>query len=194
LDGAAFEAGEQFWFGVNVFETRKPLLSYFERAFAQLDRTELLSVEPADSEPISIPLAPASTSVHRLRVEFRTPTELKCGKTLADGPDFDVLFTRARDRVATLRSLYGQGPLDIDFRGLGERARTVRLSRCQLREVDVRRRSSRTGQVHSIGGFTGVAEYEGDISEFFPFLEVARWTGVGRQCVWGKGEIHASVI
>jgi len=35
-----------------------------------------------------------------------------------------------------------------------------------------------------------VAEYEGQLGEFIPYLEAAQWTGVGRQCVWGKGEIH----
>jgi hypothetical protein len=40
-----------------------------------------------------------------------------------------------------------------------------------------------------LGGFTGWAEYEGELREFVPYLEAARWTGVGRQTVWGKGEI-----
>jgi CRISPR/Cas system endoribonuclease Cas6 (RAMP superfamily) len=53
----------------------------------------------------------------------------------------------------------------------------------------VERRSSRTGQTHSIGGFVGEAEYEGDLAEFVPYLKAAKWVGVGRQTVWGKGEI-----
>jgi hypothetical protein len=59
-----------------------------------------------------------------------------------------------------------------------------------MQSVDIRRRSSRTGQTHGIGGFTGFAEYEGDLAEFLPWLEAAQWTGVGRQSVWGKGEIR----
>ncbi len=70
----------------------------------------------------------------------------------------------------------------------------IQMSRCELRHVEAQRRSSRTGQVHSLGGFTGFAEYEGELAEFLPFLEAARWTGVGRHCVWGKGEIDARVI
>ena len=70
-------------------------------------------------------------------------------------PDFAVLFARARDRVSTIRALYGDGPLDLDFRAMGERAVRVAMTRCQLRHIDVERRSSRTGQVHSIGGFVG---------------------------------------
>jgi hypothetical protein len=55
--------------------------------------------------------------------------------------------------------------------------------------VESARRSSRTGQTHSLGGFVGTAEYEGDLAEFLPYLEAGRWVGVGRQAVWGKGEI-----
>jgi len=64
--------------------------------------------------------------------------------------------------------------------------------RCDVRQVDVVRRSSRTGQVHSIGGFVGEAEYEGELDEFICFLRVVKWTGVGRQTVWGKGVIETS--
>jgi CRISPR/Cas system endoribonuclease Cas6 (RAMP superfamily) len=44
--------------------------------------------------------------------------------------------------------------------------------------------------VHSLGGFTGEAEYEGELAEFLPWLRAARWVGVGRQTVWGKGEVR----
>jgi CRISPR/Cas system endoribonuclease Cas6 (RAMP superfamily) len=54
----------------------------------------------------------------------------------------------------------------------------------------VERKSGRTGQVHSLGGFTGEAEYEGALAEFVPWLRAARWVGVGRQTVWGKGEMR----
>jgi hypothetical protein len=210
LDGSSVAAGEPFWFDVNLFETREPILHYFESAFAELGRqgfgsrrspAELLSVQPVDCEarpsdgaPISIPLAPGVAGAHRLLVEFRTPTELKSVHGLAATPEFGILFARARDRVSALRSLYGSGPLDIDFRGMGARAEAVRMSRCEVRELELTRRSSRTGQVHSLGGFVGVAEYGGEVGEFLPYLRAARWTGVGRQCVWGKGEIHARFI
>jgi hypothetical protein len=124
-------------------------------------------------------------AIERVRVTFVTPTELKGS---AD-PDFGVLFARIRDRVSTLRGLFGAGRLDIDFKAMGERAQLVRMTRCDLRDVDGERFSRRTGQRHPLGGFIGVAEYEGALAEFVPYLEAARWTGVGRQTVWGKGEI-----
>ena len=74
------------------------------------------------------------------------------------------------------------------------RAASVRMTRCSVRRQETERRSSKTGQFHSIGGFVGVAEYEGDLAEFLPYLEAGRWTGVGRQSVWGKGEIIIEAI
>ena len=138
-------------------------------------------------------LDPLPERVERVRIQFVTPTELKSGQQLAARPEFAVLAGRIRDRLSTLRELYGDGPLDIDFRGFGERAAQVTTTRCDLKQVDVERRSSRTGQVHSIGGFVGEAEYEGELAEFIPYLRAAKWTGVGRQTVWGKGEIVVNV-
>jgi CRISPR-associated endoribonuclease Cas6 len=199
LDGRRVQPEERFWFDVNLFETRNPPLEPFALAFERLfkeglgperGRANLVSVE---QRPISIPLDANSAETRTLRVEFVTPTELKSGDQLVTRPDFDVLFARARDRVGTLRALYGPGPLEIDFRAMGERAAAIRMTRCELRQVEAERRSSRTGQVHGIGGFVGVAEYEGALSEFIPYLDAAQWTGIGRQCVWGKGELRVSV-
>ena len=64
--------------------------------------------------------------------------------------------------MSALRGLYGEGPLPIDFRAMGKRAAAVRMTRCDLRHVQGERRSGRTGQVHPLGGFIGVAEYEGN--------------------------------
>lgn len=156
------------------------------------DGSSLLVHEPAP--PLAMNLAAlrdgACGRVTRLRIRFLTPTELKSGHEIAARPEFAILAARIRDRISSLRALYGPGPLEIDFRAFGERAGLVRMTRCDIRQIDVVRRSTRTGQSHSIGGFTGEAEYEGELTEFLPYLRAAEWTGVGRQTVWGKGAIE----
>ena len=77
---------------------------------------------------------------------------------------------------------------------MGKRAERVRLARCDIRTVHAERRSGRTGQTHPIGGFIGSADYEGELAEYLPYLEAAQWTGVGRQTVWGKGEIRVDLL
>ena len=135
-------------------------------------------------------LDPDAATVERVRVRFLTPTELKSGGALTKRPEFAVLFGRLRDRVSTLRALYGAGALEVDFRELGERAARICMGHCQLQWEKVERKSGRTGQTHPLGGFTGEAEYEGSLGEFLPWLRAARWVGVGRQTVWGKGDVR----
>ena len=148
----------------------------------------------AKAEPLIVPLDAPAERIERLRVRFLTPTELKGSAEAQQPADFGQLACRIRDRLSTLRDLYDTGPLEMDFRGFGERARRIRTARCELQPVEISRRSSRTGQVHGIGGFVGAAEYEGDLAEFVPFLRAAKWTGVGRQTTWGKGELSVEIF
>jgi CRISPR-associated endoribonuclease Cas6 len=217
LDGRTVEADEPFHFDLNLFDIHSSAVPNLVLAFGQLareglayprSRVELARVSQLDARgepaatifngsslvpekvaPLDVNLSPASEPVTRLRIRFLTPTELKGGEQSAGRPEFKVLATRIRDRLSTLRQLYGDGPLTIDFRAFGERAALVSMTRCEIQQVEIVRRSSRTGQIHPIGGFTGEAEYKGNLTEFVPYLFAARWTGVGRQTTWGKGEI-----
>jgi hypothetical protein len=167
--------------GMNIFLTRNPAIELFTAVMAELGTLSAV----AGTEPLRLSLSVSEGGVRRVRVNFLTPTELKG----AEQPEFGILLARIRDRVSTLRELYGDGPLQIDFKAFGERASRVSMARCDLAPVAAERTSRGTGQRHSLGGFTGVAEYQGELTEFLPYLEIARWTGVGRQTVWGKGEI-----
>jgi hypothetical protein len=221
LDGRTVSRGESFHFDVHIFDVRDTALPYFVLAFAQLARdglgpgrarAELTSVVQLDlnegkvaqvfdgeqfrmrelAAPNVVDLSGTPERVGRVRLRFITPTELKVGHQVADRPEFSIVLARLRDRISTLRALYGAGPLDIDFRAMGERATAVRMTRCELQRTEVDRLSSRTGQRHPLGGFVGEAEYEGELGEFLAYLQAGKWTGVGRQTVWGKGELEVA--
>ncbi len=198
LDGRRFGPGDTFSLDVNIFDLRAPVLESIEATFSQLaltglgprrGRVELL--RPIIATAVEVDLL-ASEPCQRIAVLFRTPIELKGNPSRVDVP-FGILFDRIRDRIGTLRSLYGEGPLPVDFKALSNRADLVRTVACDLEYRDISRRSSRTGAVHGIGGFTGMAEYEGDVAEFVPWLRAAGWTGAGRYTVWGNGVIEVVV-
>lgn len=196
LDGATVLPGQTFRFDFHFFTRDSAGLRFIREAFEQAAGAGLgpgrgrAEMRSAEAEPVSIELSPLPSAPPRIRVEFLSPTELKHEGEIVQRPRFDILFARIRDRVSALRERYGPGPLEIDFAEMGARAAAVQMTACELRHIDIDRRSSRTGQTHPIGGFTGWADYEGPLAEFLPFLEAARWTGVGRQAVWGKGEIY----
>jgi len=189
LDGLNIAPGETFYFDFHWFDLRRPALDIVIRAFAQLvHEAELVDVHGGDA-PLRVSLRPPGDPVSHVIVRFETPTELKAAGQAVERPEFGVLASRVRDRISTLRALYDDGPLKLDFREFGERAARVRMTRCDIRRVELTRRSSRTGQIHPLGGFVGEAEYEGDLTEFIPYLRAAHWTGVGRQTAWGKGAL-----
>ncbi len=205
LDGRVFQAGETFAFDIHVFNPLGALPEKFEKAFTEWASTGLgprrgrvQLIRPVMCTPVALDLSVASLpstttqAPQRITVQFRTPTELKGGPSPGAAP-FGILMARIRDRISTLRSLYGEGPLPIDFKALSRRADLVGTVKCDLQYQHVSRRSSRTGAVHGIGGVTGTVEYEGNLAEFLPYLRAAWWTGVGRHTVWGNGVIEVAV-
>jgi len=219
LDGRTIRPGDAFHFDVHIFDVRDPPLPYFIATFVRLGieglgpsraYAELTAVDQLDPagvivkrifqretgrvrtfvQPIAVDLDEAPEPVTGAKVRFVTPTELKCGGQVVERPEFGVLFGRLRDRISALSALYGECPLEIDFRGMGERAAEVRITSCSLRAIAADRLSSRTGQRHSLGGFVGEVEYEGDLGEFLCYLKLGHWVGVGRQTVWGKGDME----
>jgi hypothetical protein len=192
LDGRSFEPGESFVIGLNLFAAS--LLPVFQdglEKFAaaglgpgriRLDQGALEVVEKSFN-------LIAFEPYKQLEVLFVTPTEIK-GWDGCNLPPFETLIARVRDRISALCTLYGSGEPELDFRGLTERARAVRAVSGALTNVQSRRTSSRTGQTHPLSGLTGSVRYEGELSEFVPLLRAACCTGVGRQTVWGHGEIE----
>lgn len=197
LDGRTFGSGQQFPVVMNLFEADASSAGRIAAAVGEIaeqgigpgrGRAQLIAT---DAKATTIELSETNTgAVHAAGILFLTPTEIK-GRDgqLVSEPEFGVLMSRIRDRISTLRTLYGPGPLEIDFRAFAQRASSVRMTSSSLRHVAIERTSSRTGQRHPLGGFTGDAAYEGDLTEFLPYLRAASLTGVGRQTVWGKGEI-----
>ena len=199
LDGKRIEAGDTFSIRMHLFDLHRPLIDGFIEAFSSWAEAGLGPGRArvhliASSQPgveTTIDLHPGAAAA-RCKVTFVTPTELKGMHDTSSIP-FGVLFARIRDRISTLRTLYGEGTIAIDFRGMAERANLVATTATALSYCEVVRRSSRTSLVHGIGGLMGAASYAGEVTEFIPWLKAAWWTGVGRHTVWGNGLIEVSV-
>jgi len=197
LDGKRFSPGDSFSVHIYLFDTSPRWVNAIYGAFASWRETGLGPrrgrVETLNTcvtgEDIAIDLN-QRIPARRALVQFKTPTEFKGAPDA--GITFATLLSAATSRISILRRLHGEGPLDMDFRGVVRRAHMVQTIRSELAERKVERLSTRTGQTHRIGGVIGYVEYEGELSEFTPWLRAACWTGVGRHTVWGNGAIEAS--
>lgn len=185
LDGRSMPDAGAFTVDLHIFTGDS---TAFTAAF---DRLGWARFEGVQIRTVQVSLVDTSIQVKTQRLSFLTPTELK-PHTGPEPPPFSTVVARACERISALRTFYGGGPLDFDFRSLVNRAADVRCTGGEIRWNRAERRSGRTGQVHPLGGFTGWAEYAGDLTEFQPWLEAAAWTGVGRQTVWGKGVMALS--
>src|SRR4051794_632831 len=115
LDGASVQPGATFHFHLHLFLPAARDLVMRAFAAAAPRGAELLG---ASGETVTIDLSPRPDAPPRLRVEFLTPTELKQDGRIVERPEFAILIARIRDRISTLRSLYGAGPLEVDFAGM----------------------------------------------------------------------------
>ncbi len=130
----------------------------------------------------------------KVRVDFLSPTELKRDNLPATSFDFSLLFRRIHGRLRLLARSYG-GELTIpELRTLLLLADEITTVRSDLTHVDLRRHSTRTRQTHPSGGMIGSVTYAGQLSDFVPYLRAAELIGIGRQTVWGNGEVAVFVL
>jgi hypothetical protein len=126
----------------------------------------------------------------RITIRFLAPTLLRADGEAVRRPEFHHVFKRLRDRINALSTFFGNGPLALDFRELGERAERVRTVSAQIDWVERYRTSSKTRQRHELSGFVGEATYEGELSEFLPWLALGELAHVGKHTAWGNGWIE----
>jgi len=126
-------------------------------------------------------------AIQRVTIRFLTPTLLRADGEVVRQPEFHHLFKRLRDRINALGAFFGDGPLDADFRGLGERAEKIRTVSAQINWLERFRTSSRTRQRHELSGFVGDTTYEGELREFLPWLALGELAHVGKHTAWGNG-------
>jgi hypothetical protein len=148
-------------------------------------------------------LAPISSNPHSLRgdtggitrltLNFLTPTQLRYNPTGEKGksqivrePEFHHIVKRLRDRIDALARYYCDGPLNINYKAFGERAEEVKTVSRELYWVDQSRRSHQ-GHPHDLSGFVGRITFEGNLSEFLPFLVLGQYLHVGENAVFGSG-------
>jgi hypothetical protein len=125
-----------------------------------------------------------------IRISFLTPTFIRVDGQVIREPEFHHIFKRLRDRINALSTFFGDGPLDVDFRGLGERSQKIRRVAARFEWIDRARTSAKTGQRHELSGFVGDATYKGELDEFLPWLVLGEPTHFSRFTAWGHGRFE----
>lgn len=123
-----------------------------------------------------------------LHLNFLTPTRLKFNGSLSSKLEFHILFRNLLRRISLLSYFHCGEELAIDFRGLIEEARKVKVQKENLHWMDWERYSNRQETRMKMGGFVGSVTFEGNFQPFFPFILLGEHIHVGKGTSFGLGK------
>jgi len=149
--------------------------------------TQSLEFQRSSSAAPVNPVNPVDSG--SLKVRFLTPARIRVHGDLQTELSFELLVRNLLRRVSMLAAVHGEGPMDLDYRGLIDRAKSVVTLKSNLRWWDLERYTDRQGGKLKVGGFIGEVEYEGEaISEFLPLLVAGEMLNVGTGTSFGLGK------
>jgi hypothetical protein len=126
--------------------------------------------------------APGQVTVH-----FQSPTRLQSEGRVQGEPDFHVLYRALLRRTSALCTVHTDQMWETDFAGLAEAARGVRTVAASMKLERRQRHSDRQGEME-FWGAEGIMVYGGDLTPFWPLLQLGQVIHVGKNCTFGLGQ------
>lgn len=182
-----------------MFQIARPLSELIRERLAELKGAR--SEEPSSASPslegliaeaigelrCSDPQPPTPDPSTR-RVRFLTPARIRVNGDLQTDLSFELLVRNLLRRVSTLAAVHGRGAIELDYRGLIDRAASVKTRSSRLVWWDLDRYSNRQQTKMKLGGFIGEVEYEGEaVEEFLPLLVAGELLNIGTGTSFGLG-------
>jgi hypothetical protein len=139
----------------------------------------------------------AAPAGRRLAVEFLTPTRIRSDGAMCSEPTFQDLARALLRRLSSLCYFHCGGELDVDFRGLIDRAATVAVAGARVHWQRQGRFSGRQHRGIDMSGLVGRVDFEAaapqDWSPFLPLLLAGEWAHVGKGTVMGLGQYRVGM-
>lgn len=144
-----------------------------------------------DTRMLDLPEGPfesTASTPKRLTLNFLTPTRIAYDGRLGLNLEFHILVRNLLRRLSLLSYFHGSGKtLDLNFKGIIEKAKDVKVTDRRLGWYDWERYSGRQEQRINMGGFVGETTFEGDLAPFLPFVKAGEVVHVGKGTVFGLG-------
>ena len=135
-------------------------------------------------------ISPLNLSSSTLHLSFLTPTRLKYDGQLSSDLEFHILFRNLLRRISLLSYFHCDNELDLDFKGLIESSREVKVQKEKLSWFDWERYSNRQETKMKMGGFMGSITFQGGLGPFLPFLLIGEYIHVGKGTSFGLGKYN----
>lgn len=133
------------------------------------------------------------STISKVKIDFFTPIRLKDKGELVRKPVFHTLFRQAMRRISSLSYFHNGEFLEADYAGLTKKSKNVCLIEDYTYWQEWERYSRRQRKRMSMGGLLGSVVYEGNLTEFLPWLFIGEEVHVGKNSVFGLGKYRISV-
>jgi CRISPR-associated endoribonuclease Cas6 len=124
----------------------------------------------------------------KITISILTPLRLRFDGHITDKIEFHILIRNLLRRISSLSYFHCNEKWEVDFKGLIEKAKEVRQTATDITWFDWKRYSTRQEEWMSLGGVAGTVSYEGNITEFLPFLRLGEYVHVGKGTSFGLGK------
>ena len=130
---------------------------------------------------------------NKITISLLTPLRLRFDGHITDKLEFHVLIRNLLRRISSLSYFHCNEKFQVDFKGLIEKAKGVKLLKGDIHWYDWKRYSTRQEEWMSLGGVTGTVTYEGDLSDFIQLLRLGEYVHVGKGTSFGLGKYEIYV-
>ena len=144
------------------------------------------SFRPLTIREVFLPLETRDSEL--VTVVYLTPTRITYNGHLHAAPDFHVIIRSLLRRLSNLAYFHCGEELKLDFKGIIERAKEIKISDGDVRWHDWERYSARQDTRLKMGGFVGRVEYRGELGEFVPLLKLGEKIHLGKGTGFGLGK------
>ncbi|WP_017754495.1 CRISPR system precrRNA processing endoribonuclease RAMP protein Cas6 [Calidifontibacillus oryziterrae] len=125
------------------------------------------------------------------RIHFASPARLKYDGEFVSNPAFHIVLRSAVRRITSLLYFHHDEPkLNFDFGRLFQQAeKEITCKKSNVEWTSWERYSNRQKQRLKMGGIVGNAAYQGDFEPYLPWLQLAEWSNIGKNPVFGLGKV-----
>jgi len=132
------------------------------------------------------------SNLNSISLSFLTPTRIKYKERLVKELQFHTLIRSLLRRISLLSYFHCSEELDINFKEIIEESEKVKVKESSLRWEDWERYSSRQDTRMKLGGFKGSITFEGNLSQFLPYIFLGEYIHTGKNTAFGLGKYEIS--
>lgn len=122
-----------------------------------------------------------------LTLKLCTPMRIKYEGSLTDRLEFHILIRNLLRRTSLLSYFHCGEELTLDFKGIIEAAKEIKLEEHELEWYDWERYSARQDERMKLGGLVGQVSFSGDLRQFLPLIKLGEYLHVGKGTAFGLG-------